>query len=97
MIENDENENSEEADAGQEAEPLSAYERSIWELERYDDLPPCIGMAALARHVGISKSACYERRKDGTIRATKLGGRWIVTRYELFRLLFRPDAPPESA
>lgn len=72
-------------------------ENRIWKREGYDDLPPCLTVPMVGKHLGVSRSAAYNLRKDGTIRALQFERSYRVPRRELFRLMYRPKTPPTTA
>ena len=56
------------------------------------------GMAVeeFAKSMGLSKPTVYRRIKDRSVRAVRIGRRWIIPRDELDRLLQVGDHAPAS-
>lgn len=75
---------------------LSDYERKVWTLEGFDELPICLSVEAAAQMLGVSRSMGYECVTDGTLGAIRIRRRLLVPRHELFRMLFqfRPPSAP---
>lgn len=67
---------------------LTREQRQAWKLNGFNELPPTSSIPAAAKFLGISRSSAYACVNDGTITAIKMRGRWVVTRTELFRILF---------
>jgi hypothetical protein len=51
--------------------------------------PPTIRATALASEIGVGVQLVYKGCESGEIKATRLGGRWIIPRSERDRLLRR--------
>jgi len=63
----------------------------------FEGLPSCLSVEAAVGFLGISKSTGYERIKDGTLLALRLGGRLVIARYALFGSIFHPGSQSAAA
>ena len=99
-FEND-NEDQKAADesAGRSVSDVLTEEEEIrtWKREGFGELPMTLSVPDVGHYLGVSRSAAYKLREDGTIRALKFGRSYRVPRRELFRLLDLPEPPPTRA